>query len=78
MLEYEDNICFGCGQENEVGLKLKLQFDDATKPAYGEFAAHEFLEGIPNFRHSGIVATLLDETMITVNKYLEIWQLQAN
>lgn len=72
MLEYEDNICFGCGQENEVGLKLKLRFDDDTKTAYGEFAAHELLEGAPNIIHSGIVATILDETMITVNKYLEI------
>lgn len=72
MLEYEDNICFGCGQENEIGLKLKLRFDDDTKTAYGEFAAHELLEGSPNIIHSGIVATILDETMITVNKYLEI------
>ena len=72
MLEYEDSICFGCGQDNEVGLKLKLQFDDDTKTAYGEYAAHEFLEGVPNIIHSGIVATILDETMVTVNKYLEM------
>ena len=31
MLEYEDKICFGCGQENEIGLKLELKFDDDTK-----------------------------------------------
>jgi uncharacterized protein (TIGR00369 family) len=72
MLEYEDNICFACGQENEVGLKIKLKFDDDTKTAYGEFTAHELLEGVPNIIHSGIVATLLDETMVTVNKYLEV------
>ncbi|MFA5519493.1 MAG: PaaI family thioesterase [Spirochaetota bacterium] len=72
MLEYEDTICFGCGVDNEVGLKLKLEFDDDTKTAYGEYTAHELLEGIPNIIHSGIVASILDETMITVNKYLEI------
>ncbi len=72
MLEYEDNICFACGQENEVGLKLKLRFDDDTKTAYGEFTAHELLEGVPNIIHSGVVATILDETMVTVNKYLEV------
>lgn len=72
MLEYEDKICFGCCQENEIGLKLELKFDDDTKTAYGEFTAHELLEGIPNIIHSGIISTLLDETMITVNKYLEI------
>lgn len=72
MLEYEDKICFGCGPDNEVGLKLKLEFDDDTKTAFGEYTAHELLEGIPNIIHSGIVSAILDETMITVNKYLEV------
>jgi uncharacterized protein (TIGR00369 family) len=72
MLEYEDKICFGCGPDNEFGLKLKLEFDDDTKTAFGEYAAHELLEGLPNIIHSGIVSTILDETMITVNKYLEV------
>jgi len=72
MLEYEDKICFGCGPDNDVGLKLKLEFDDDTKTAFGEYAAHELLEGIPNIIHSGIISAILDETMITVNKYLEV------
>ena len=72
MIEFEDKICFGCGPLNEHGLKLKLDFDDDTKTAYGEFTAHEFLEGPPNLIHGGIIATILDETMITVNKYIEI------
>ena len=72
MLEYEDKICFGCGPDNEVGLKLKLEFDDDTKTAFGEYTAHELLDGIPNIIHSGIVSAILDETMITVNKYLEV------
>jgi uncharacterized protein (TIGR00369 family) len=72
MLEYEDKICFGCGSDNEIGLKLKLEFDDDTKTAFGEYAAHELLEGLPNIIHSGIVSAILDETMITVNKYLEV------
>jgi len=77
MLEYEDKICFGCGQENEHGLKLVLEFDDDTKTAFGEYAAHEMLEGAPNIIHSGIVASLLDETMTTVNKYLEVMALTS-
>ena len=28
MIEFEDKICFGCGQENPQGLKLQLKFDD--------------------------------------------------
>jgi uncharacterized protein (TIGR00369 family) len=71
MIEFEDNICFGCGKQNEYGLQLNLDFDDETKIAYGEFTAHEKLEGPPNLIHAGIIAAILDETMITVNKYLE-------
>ena len=71
MIEFEDKICFGCGEENERGLQLKLKFDDDTKTAYGQFTADELLEGPPNVIHAGIVAAILDETMITVNKYLD-------
>ena len=71
MVEFEDKICFGCGEENEQGLQLKLDFDDDTKTAYGQYIASEYLEGAPNIIHAGIVAAILDETMITVNKYLE-------
>ncbi len=71
MIEFEDKICFGCGPQNEYGLKLVLEFDDDTKTSYGEYVAHELLEGPPNLIHGGIVAAILDETMITVNKYME-------
>ena len=72
MIEFEDKTCFGCGEDNEYGLKLKLKFDDDTKTAYGEYIAHQKLEGPPNIIHAGIIAALLDETMMTVNKYMEI------
>jgi len=71
MVEFEDKICFGCGEENKNGLRLKLSFDDDTKTAYGQYTATELFEGPPNIIHAGIIASLLDETMITVNKYLE-------
>ncbi|MBN1496296.1 MAG: PaaI family thioesterase [Spirochaetes bacterium] len=71
MIEFEDKICFGCGPDNDKGLQLKLEFDDDTKTAFGQYTAHELLEGPPNIIHAGVIAALLDETMITVNKYLE-------
>jgi len=77
MIEFEDNICFGCGQNNEQGLKLVLEFDDDTKTAYGQYIAHELLEGPPNIIHAGIIAAILDETMITVNKYMETMALTS-
>jgi len=72
MIEFEDKICFGCGPDNEQGLRLVLRFDDDTKTAYGEYVATELQEGPPNIIHAGIIASILDETMITVNKYLEV------
>jgi len=72
MIEFEDKTCFGCGEENECGLKLKLRFDEDTRTAYGIFVAHQRLEGPPNIIHAGVVTALLDETMMTINKYLEI------
>lgn len=72
MIEFEDKTCFGCGEENECGLQLKLKFDEDTKTAYGEYVAHQKLEGPPNIIHAGIIASILDETMMTVNKYMEI------
>lgn len=71
MIEFEDKICFGCGKDNPHGLHLKLDFDDDTKTAFGDFTAGKYHEGAPNIIHGGIVAGLLDETMITVNKYLD-------
>lgn len=71
MIEFEDKTCFGCGDNNESGLRLKLKFDEDTKTAYGEFVALQRFEGPPNIIHAGIIASLLDETMITVNKYME-------
>jgi len=71
MIEFEDKICFGCGKENEKGLQLNLEFDDDTKTAFGQYVADELMEGPPNIIHAGIIAAILDETMITVNKYIE-------
>lgn len=72
MLEFEDKTCFGCGEDNEYGLKLKLKYDGDTKTAYGEYVANQRYEGLPNIVHAGIVTALLDETMMTINKYLEV------
>jgi uncharacterized protein (TIGR00369 family) len=71
MIEFEDEICFGCGKKNEHGLQLDLEFDEDTKTAFGKFIANELFEGAPNIIHAGIIAAILDETMITVNKYIE-------
>jgi uncharacterized protein (TIGR00369 family) len=48
-----------------------LRFDPDTKTAFGEYTATQDLEGAPNIIHAGIVAAILDETMIMVNKFMD-------
>ena len=58
-----------------AGCSLNSVLNEDTKTAYGEYRATQDLEGPPNIIHAGIVAAILDETMIMVNKYLDIMAL---
>ncbi len=53
-------MCFICGVENPVGLKLKIY---ETEPGVIEttYTAPEHFQGYPGVLHGGIVATILDE-----------------
>jgi acyl-coenzyme A thioesterase PaaI-like protein len=53
-------MCFICGLENPVGLKLRIY---ATGPGEVEatYTAPEHFQGYPGVLHGGIVATILDE-----------------
>ena len=54
-------LCFGCGQDNPIGLKLSFRREgDLFR---GEFTAREEHQGYPGMVHGGIIATLLDEVM---------------
>jgi uncharacterized protein (TIGR00369 family) len=53
--------CFGCGQENPIGLKLRFNCDEDKAEA--EFTPDELYQGWPGIVHGGIVFTLLDEAM---------------
>lgn len=53
--------CFGCGQDNPIGLKLNFQQDGKT--ARAEFTPTEFYQGWPGLVHGGIIVCLLDEAM---------------
>ncbi|MBE0481026.1 MAG: PaaI family thioesterase [Dehalococcoidia bacterium] len=54
-------MCFGCGQENPVGLKLK--FEKKGNEARCEFVLTPHYEGWYGFVHGGIICTVLDEAM---------------
>ena len=53
-------MCFVCGLENPVGLKLHIY---QTEPGVIEttYTAPDYFQGYPGVLHGGIVATILDE-----------------
>jgi acyl-coenzyme A thioesterase PaaI-like protein len=53
--------CFGCGQDNPIGLKMKFEPDGKGIKAI--FTADERYQGWPGYLHGGIVGCLLDEVM---------------
>jgi len=53
--------CFGCGQDNPIGLKLSFQWDG--QKAWTEFTPTELHQGWPGMLHGGIIICLLDEAM---------------
>ncbi len=53
--------CFGCGSENEMGLKLEFHWEGEDYVA--PFTAQECHRGYPGVVHGGIIASVLDEAM---------------
>lgn len=61
------NHCFGCGQENETGLRLRFFYDDDHRIICRVRVPQRF-EGPPGHVHGGVIATLLDEAMSKANR----------
>jgi uncharacterized protein (TIGR00369 family) len=56
-----DHGCFGCGEQNPIGLRLK--FHIAGDDVQAHFIPKKAHEGYAAMMHGGIVSTLLDEAM---------------
>ena len=54
-------MCFGCGQDNPIGLKLKFNWDG--KVASARFTPNKLYQGWSGLVHGGITTALLDEAM---------------
>ena len=59
--ERDYSMCFGCGQDNPIGLKLSFQWDGKT--ARTEFTPTKSYQGWSGVVHGGIIICLLDEAM---------------
>ena len=55
------SLCFGCGQNNPIGLKLSFQ--QVGEDARAEFTPSELYQGWPGLVHGGILICMLDEAM---------------
>jgi uncharacterized protein (TIGR00369 family) len=61
------NACFGCGDDNPVGLHLKFFIDEEGR-VLCRFRLSAQFQGPPGHAHGGIIATLLDEAMSKANR----------
>jgi len=56
-----DSLCFGCVQNNPIGLKLGFKRDGKT--ARAEFTPDKLYQGWNGIVHGGIITCMLDEAM---------------
>lgn len=66
----DDGYCFVCGPGNPAGLKLNFHLDGESM--WTEFTPKKELQGFAGILHGGIIATLLDETMVKLSIALGI------
>lgn len=66
------NKCFGCGGDNDVGMKLTFEQDNVNRRIVGRFVLGERYQGGAGFAHGGVIALLLDEAMGKVCRFREV------
>ena len=60
VMDGPEDTCFGCGQRNDLGLRLRFQrFDDGSVEA--EYVTPRHFAGATGVVHGGIQAAMLDE-----------------
>lgn len=60
----DDQNCFVCGKKNKVGLQLEFSHNDANGWIESPVAFPVQFQGWRSTVHGGLLATVLDETMI--------------
>ena len=65
----KDDLCFGCGQENPYGLKLRV-VKDGKKQVKAEMIAKERYRGWSKYLHGGILSLVFDELLGWMSRYM--------
>jgi len=60
----DDQHCFVCGKKNLAGLKLEFHENQQNGEVEAEIVFPAHLQGWQDTVHGGLLATVLDETMI--------------
>lgn len=67
-------MCFVCGMENSLGLRLFFYTDEEGR-CITRFRPCEEHQGYPGHLHGGVISTLLDETMGRVLAHQDVFAL---
>ena len=59
--DLSEGMCFGCGKNNPIGLRLEFKVDGDGVRA--EFTPARHYQGWPDIVHGGILISLIDEAM---------------
>lgn len=54
------NACFGCGHENEHGLRIEVRLDDGDERLTGTFVPPGHASGFPGLTHGGALFSAMD------------------
>ena len=60
----DDQHCFVCGKKNQAGLKIEFHENPENKEMEAEVVFPSHLQGWQDTVHGGLLATVMDETMI--------------
>ncbi|HUO61542.1 MAG TPA: PaaI family thioesterase [Candidatus Acidoferrales bacterium] len=66
------NHCFGCGQGNPDGLRLRFELAPSGRSFVCRFRLGPRWVGPPGHAHGGVIATILDEAMGKANKLRQV------
>jgi acyl-coenzyme A thioesterase PaaI-like protein len=60
----DEGMCFACGKQNPIGLKVDFDIDFDRLTIKGWFTPRREHQGYNGIMHGGLVSTLLDEAMV--------------